>query len=62
MMLRQSDRRELLIDSQKFGRKDFAVFGTLEQLQTVVVDAKPKGELLGALERAGVRILTADKN
>jgi DeoR/GlpR family transcriptional regulator of sugar metabolism len=61
MMLRQSVHRHLLIDSQKFGCKGLALIGSLDELETIVVDSKPSGKLLGALEGGGTRILVADQ-
>ncbi|WP_323770666.1 DeoR/GlpR family DNA-binding transcription regulator [Antarctobacter sp.] len=61
MMLRQGARRHLLIDGQKFGRKGLALVGSLDELDTVVTDRKPKGDLLTALDGADVTILVADQ-
>ena len=59
VMLQRATNRHLLIDSQKFGRKGLANFGELADLQSIVVDAKPKGDLLSALDGADVDILVA---
>jgi DeoR/GlpR family transcriptional regulator of sugar metabolism len=61
-MLRRAARRHLLIDSEKFGRKGLAQVGDLADLDSVVVDRRPKGELLSALDGAGVSILLADQD
>lgn len=59
-MLRCSNQRQLLIDSQKFGTKGLARVGTMADLNTVFTDARPKGALLGALETVGIKIRVAD--
>lgn len=61
-MLQRAGQRHLLIDSDKFGRKGLAQIGALKDLDTVVVDRKPRGELLAALDRDGIHILVAEKN
>ena len=60
VMLQRATIRHLLIDSQKFGHKGLANVGELADLQSVVVDAKPKGDLLSALDGADVDILVAE--
>lgn len=57
LMLQRAEHRHLLIDSQKFGRKGLAHVGDLSDLESIVVDARPKGELLAALVAAKVDIL-----
>lgn len=59
-MLRRAAQRHLLIDSEKFGRKGLAHVGALKDLDSIVVDRKPKGDLLGAMDGAGVHILVAE--
>lgn len=59
MMLARAAKRHLLIDSQKFGRKGLAHVGDLADLDSVVVDARPKGELLSALQGVETDILVA---
>ncbi|GAB4385132.1 DeoR/GlpR family DNA-binding transcription regulator [Albidovulum sp.] len=59
VMLGRARQRHLLIDSQKFGRKGLARVGELADLDTVVVDRRPAGDLLAALRAANVAILVA---
>ncbi|WP_439522326.1 DeoR/GlpR family DNA-binding transcription regulator [Marivita sp.] len=59
MMLSRAAKRHLLIDSHKFGRKGLAHVGELADLNSVIVDARPKGELLAALGGAEVDIVIA---
>ena len=59
-MLGRAVHGHLLIDSQKFGRKDLSLVGGLAELDSVVVDHRPQGELLAALAGAGVGILIAE--
>ncbi|MGV6849471.1 MAG: DeoR/GlpR family DNA-binding transcription regulator [Marinibacterium sp.] len=59
-MLPRAEHRHLLIDSQKFGCKGLERVGDLADLQSVVADAMPVRELLGALESAGTKILVAE--
>ena len=56
MMLHRAETRHLLIDSEKFGRKGLASVGTLSDLDSIVVDARPTGDLHGALVAADVEI------
>ncbi len=60
VMIRRAATRHLLIDAEKFGRKGLAEVGTLEDLDSVVVDRRPKGALLSALEGAQVHIIVAE--
>ncbi|SMX50028.1 DeoR/GlpR family DNA-binding transcription regulator [Maliponia aquimaris] len=58
-MLRRAARRHLLIDSEKFGRKGLTLVGTLEDLDSIVVDRRPGTELSRHLEKAKVDVLVA---
>lgn len=60
-MLRRATQKHLLIDSEKFGRKGLAQVSALADLDMIVVDRKPKGELLGAIDGAGVSVLLAER-
>lgn len=62
IMLRQATHRHLLIDSEKFGRKGLALIGALKELETLIVEKKPKGEMASALNSADVTILVADQD
>ena len=59
MMLHRAAKRHLLIDSHKFGDKGLAQVGEMADLNSIVVDTRPKGELLAALEGADVDIVVA---
>lgn len=59
-MLRRANARQLLIDSEKFGRADIARAGAMEDLTTLFTDTRPKASLLAALEAANVDIRVAD--
>lgn len=60
VMLQRAAHRHLLIDSHKFGRKGLAQVGDLSDLQSIVVDARPKGDLLSALVAAKVEIIVTE--
>lgn len=62
MMLQRAVARHLLIDSEKFGRRGLAHVGGLADLTSVVVDARPQGALLSAMEGASVEMLVARKD
>jgi len=59
-MLRRSARRHLLIDSGKFGRKGLAHVATLDMFDSIVLDQRPKGALLSAMDGAGVKLLVPE--
>lgn len=59
MMLTRAANRHLLIDSGKFGRKGLSQVGDLTNLDSIVSDTKPTGELLNAINGAEVDILVA---
>ena len=61
MMLHRATQRHLLIDSEKFGRKGLAQVGDLSDLQSIIVDARPKGLLLSALVAANVKIIATEE-
>lgn len=58
-MLERAKHRHLLIDSGKLGIRGLTLVGTLDDLDTIVIDRGPEGDLLGALENAEVNILVA---
>lgn len=62
IMLRQAAKRHLLLDAQKFGRRGFARIGGMADFDSIVVDARPQGELLEALDGAGVQISVAGQS
>lgn len=59
MMLGRAEKRHLLIDAEKLGRKGLARVGPLEDLDSIVTDARPRGDMLSALEAAGVEVTIA---
>ncbi|RLJ99984.1 DeoR family transcriptional regulator [Ruegeria conchae] len=59
-MLARSAKRHLLIDSEKFGRKGLSQVGDLDGLDSIITDTKPKGDLLGSINAAGVAILIGE--
>ncbi len=58
-MLRQSAVSQLLVDSQKFGRRGLMQIGRLSDLSTVVCNEPPAGALAVALSQATVEVLIA---
>jgi len=58
-MLQCATSGHLLIDAKKFGRKGLAQVGHIGDLTSVVVDVRPTGDLLSALEGAEVQIHVA---
>lgn len=60
-MIERSGGCHLLIDSEKFGRKGLAHVAALDRLDSIVVDRKPNGSLLNALESAKVDIIVAEE-
>lgn len=60
IMLHRAERCHLLIDSEKFGRKGLAHVGALSDLTSIVVDKRPHGTLLSALEGASVETIVAE--
>ncbi|MBT8418277.1 MAG: DeoR/GlpR family DNA-binding transcription regulator [Silicimonas sp.] len=60
VMLRRSAKRHLLIGSEKFGRNGLSHIGALDSLDSIIVDRRPKGDLLSALGGAGTEILVAN--
>ena len=60
MMLNRAAHRHLLIDSEKFGRKGLAHVSDLAGLNSIVVDKRPQGALMSALEAVSVETVLAD--
>jgi len=58
-MIAAARRTIMIADKTKFGRLGFAVVAPLDQLDVLVTDEEPGGELKAALEVAGVRIVVA---
>ena len=59
MMLSRAARGHLLIDSRKFGRKGLAHVAGMAELSSIVVDERPKGDILAAMEGAQVDVIVA---
>jgi len=60
MMLQRGASRHLLIDSEKFGRKGLSHVGSLDELDSIVVERRPRGDLMHAIESAHVELLVAE--
>lgn len=58
-MLRRAVSRHLLIDRDKFGRRGLAQVGGLQDVDSVVVDQRPTGDLWRALTAAQVALVVA---
>ena len=58
-MISAARRTIVIADKTKLGRSGFAVVAPLDQLDVLVTDEEPQGELKVALEAAGVRIVVA---
>ncbi|MBK8159214.1 MAG: DeoR/GlpR transcriptional regulator [Rhodospirillaceae bacterium] len=56
-MLSRAKRRVALLDHSKFGQASLMVACPLNEVDVLVSDRRPDGELAQALERAGVEIL-----
>lgn len=59
MMLTRAEKRHLLVDSGKFGRKGLSQVGGLSGLHSIVTDKKPTGDLHKAIVGAEVDVLVA---
>jgi DeoR family fructose operon transcriptional repressor len=55
----QATRVVLVADSSKFDEQSFVTVADLDEVDTLVTDEAPVGELAGALEDAGVTVLEA---
>ena len=60
VMLQRAHERHLLLGSEKFGRKGLAHVGDLSSLHSIVVDARPTGDLASALVAAKVEVIATD--
>jgi DeoR/GlpR family transcriptional regulator of sugar metabolism len=58
-MLERAQARLLILDRSKFGRAVLDRICPLSALTHLIVDAPPEGELMRAVEEAGVRLLVA---
>ncbi|MCG6884860.1 MAG: DeoR/GlpR family DNA-binding transcription regulator [Silicimonas sp.] len=62
VMMERSVERHLLVDSEKFDRNGFSRVGGLAQLTSIVVDRRPTGVLLSAIDGADVDILVVEED
>ncbi|QFU17336.1 DeoR/GlpR family DNA-binding transcription regulator [Microvirga thermotolerans] len=60
-MLERSDRRMLLIDSTKFGRRHFEIVCPLKSLSAIVADRPPDAALAEKLATNGVAVHAANR-
>lgn len=58
-MLGRAAKRHLLIDSRKFGRKGLAHVGDMADLDSIVVDTCPTGDLLASMNGGEVEVIVA---
>lgn len=61
-MLAQSARRILMVDHTKFGSANLELVCRLDDIDVLVTDKAPEGELLEALDKAGVEIVVAGES
>ncbi len=59
-MMRQAQRRVLLVDSSKFGQQALAKLCDLDRVSTIVTDAPPPVELERDIKQAGCELIIAD--
>jgi hypothetical protein len=60
-MMAAARRTIVLADSTKFGRRLFGQIGPLEQIQVLVTDKAPQGELSVALQEARVQVVVVNE-
>lgn len=58
-ILAQSARKVIMADHTKFGNTSLELVCKLDEMDTLITDAMPEGELLEALNEAGVEIIVA---
>jgi DeoR family fructose operon transcriptional repressor len=58
-MVRSARRAVVLADGSKHGEEALTRFATLDEIDTLVTDTRPRGELGEALERSGVEVVSA---
>jgi DeoR family fructose operon transcriptional repressor len=58
-MVRSTRRAVVLADGSKLGEEALTRFATLDEIDTLVTDSRPRGELADALERSGVEVVSA---
>ena len=57
----QSARTVLMVDHSKFGNTCLELVCKLDDVDILITDIAPEGELLEALEEAGVEIIVAEE-
>lgn len=55
--LAQAQRKILAVDSSKFGRRAMVRVGTIADIDILVTDARPQGDVLRVIEEAGVELV-----
>ncbi len=60
-MMQRAAKRHLLIDAQKFGRRGLARVGDMADIDSIIVDMRPEGDMLAAIDDADVDIVVADQ-
>lgn len=58
-MIRAARRTVALVDASKFGEESFIRFADLADLDVLITDRAPDGDLAAALDAAGVEVLVA---
>nr|WP_321983815.1 DeoR/GlpR family DNA-binding transcription regulator [uncultured Lichenicoccus sp.] len=58
-MMAACERTIILADSSKFDIQAFALVADFDRIEYLVTEAQPEGDLLAALEEAGVKIVVA---
>lgn len=56
-MLRNSEKKILLMDSSKFNKKDFINFGSISQFDVFITNQKPENELLDYAKNHNIKII-----
>jgi ribose transport system substrate-binding protein len=57
LMLQSAQNRVVLLDSTKIGRQDFAVFGTLHDVNYLVTDHRASQKIIDEVRQAGTHIV-----
>jgi DeoR/GlpR family transcriptional regulator of sugar metabolism len=62
LMIQNSDRSVLLVDSSKRGRRSFISFARLEQVSTLITDVGMADDLLDRAKASGIDTVVVDPN
>ena len=57
--MERSHKSYLLIDSHKFGETAMLTYAQLHQFEGIVTEAMPEERYLGAIEKAGTKLILA---